>query len=115
MIEEPAPDEGPVLVTVKYVIDPAKAGRVPGANVQNTSEFAGATRSPILDAAGIFFDTEAQDVYLESFVVDSWAEHARQHDRFTQADLVIEKRVLSYAVKPIVVKHYIHAPRQRDS
>src|ERR1700722_17455541 len=25
MIEEPAPDQGPVLVTVKYVIDPAKA------------------------------------------------------------------------------------------
>jgi hypothetical protein len=25
MIEEPEPDQGPVLITVKYVIDPAKA------------------------------------------------------------------------------------------
>jgi hypothetical protein len=33
-------------------------------------------------------------------MVDSWAEHQRQHDGFTVADLEIENRVLSYAMQP---------------
>lgn len=54
-------------------------------------------------------DTEAPNTYLESFKVDSWAEHERQHDRFTVADREIERRMLSYAVKAVTVKHYIYA------
>lgn len=56
-----------------------------------------------------FVDTEAPNTYLESFKVDSWAEHERQHDRFTVADREIERRVLGYAVKRVTVKHYIYA------
>src|ERR1019366_6293643 len=103
MLEEPAPDEGPVLVTVKYVIDPAKA-----------SDFLkvvyGYQRVRRRDGAtlwAVFSDTEAPNVYLESFLVDSWAEHLRQHDRFTLADRELEKRVRSYALEPIEVKHYL--------
>jgi len=58
---------------------------------------------------GVFVDTEAPDTYLETFKVDSWAEHERQHDRFTVADREIENRVLSYAIQPLEVKHFIHA------
>ena len=60
---------------------------------------------------GIFVDTEAPNTYLESFKVDSWAEHERQHNRFTQADSAVEKQVLNYAIKPVEVKHYIYARR----
>jgi len=35
---------------------------------------------------GICRDLEATDIYLETFVVNSWAEHLRQHDRLTRAD-----------------------------
>jgi hypothetical protein len=52
---------------------------------------------------------------LESFLVDSWAEHLRQHDRFTLADRELEKRVQSYALKPIEVKHYVQAQTERRS
>jgi hypothetical protein len=38
------------------------------------------------------------NVYLESFKVDSWAEHERQHERFTKADREIEQRVLGFAL-----------------
>jgi hypothetical protein len=48
-------------------------------------------------------------ICLESFQVDSWAEHERQHNRFTQADSEVEKQVLSYAIKPVEVHHYIYA------
>ena len=105
MFEEPDAGLGPVLVTVKYVIDPAKAGDFLKEiyKYQRIRRRDGATRW------GIYYDTEAPNAYLETFIVHSWAEHERQHDRFTVADREIEKRVLSYALKPATVKHYIHA------
>jgi MFS family permease len=111
MLEEPDPDQGPVLVTAKYVIDPAKASEFLDLiyRYQRVRRRDGATRW------GVFSDTEAPNVYLESFLVDSWAEHLRQHDRFTLADQELEQRVLSYALQPVEVKHYIHAQRERRS
>ena len=105
MLEEPDPDQGPVLVTLKYVIDPAKAPEFLHQiyKYQRVRRRDGATRW------GVFSDTEAPDVYLESFQVDSWVEHQRQHDRFTLADRELEKRVLGYSLKPVEVKHYIYA------
>jgi MFS family permease len=105
MIQEPAPDQGPVLVTVKYVIDPAKATEF----LRLISRYQRVRRRDGATSWGIFVDTEALDTYLESFKIDSWAEHERQHNRFTVADREIEKQVLSYAVKPVEVKHYIYA------
>jgi len=61
---------------------------------------------------GIFYDVQSTHVYLETFLVDSWAEHERQHDRFTVADRELEERVLSFALETPSVKHYIHAERE---
>jgi MFS family permease len=105
MIEEPDPDQGPVLVTVKYVIDPAKAPEF----LHQIHNYECVRRRDGAISWGIFVDTEAPNTYLESFKVDSWAEHERQHNRFTQADSEIEKQVLSYAIKPVEVRHYIYA------
>ncbi|HEV8038908.1 MAG TPA: MFS transporter [Bryobacteraceae bacterium] len=105
MLEEPAPDQGPVLVTVKYVIDPAKAP----AFLHEIYKYQRVRRRDGATRWGVFSDTESPDVYLENFLVDSWAEHERQHYRFTVADRELEKRVLSYALKPVEVKHYISA------
>ncbi len=105
MIEEPEPDEGPVLVTVKYVIDPAKAPEF----LHRIHNYERVRRRDGAISWGIFVDTEAPNTYLESFQVDSWAEHERQHNRFTQADSEVEKQVLSYAIKPVEVQHYIYA------
>jgi MFS family permease len=114
MIEEPNPDEGPVLVTVKYVIDPAKAPEF----LHQVHKYERIRRRDGAISWGIFVDTEAPNTYLESFKVDSWAEHERQHNRFTHADSEVEKRVLGYAIKPIDVQHYIYAregPRSRET
>ena len=109
MFEEPAPDLGPVLVTVKYVVDPTKTAEFLDEiyRYQRVRRRDGATRW------GIFYDTEEPNVYLESFLLDSWAEHQRQHDRFTMADRELEKRVLSYTLERTEVKHYIHAKKAR--
>jgi MFS family permease len=108
MFEEPATDIGPVLVTVKYVIDPAKGADFLNEiyQYQRIRRRDGATRW------GIFYDTEFPSAYLETFLVDSWAEHERQHDRFTVADRELEKRVLSYTIEKTKVKHYIYAKRR---
>jgi MFS family permease len=107
MFEEYDATLGPVLVTVKYLIDPAKAPDFLNEiyKYQRIRRRDGATRW------GIFYDTQAPDVFLETFLVDSWAEHQRQHNRFTVADRELEKRVLSYTLEPTTVKHYIHAKR----
>jgi MFS family permease len=111
MFEEPALDDGPVLVTLKYFIDPTKASEF----LKLVYRYQRVRRRDGSTQWGIFSDTEAPNVYLESFLVDSWAEHLRQHDRFTLADRELEKRVQSYALKPIEVKHYVHAQKERHS
>lgn len=108
MFEEHVPSLGPVLVTVEYVIDPLKAPKFLSEiyRYQRIRRRDGATRW------GIYYDTESPNVYLETFLVDSWAEHQRQHGRFTVADRELEKRVISYALEPSTVKHYIYAKRK---
>jgi MFS family permease len=108
MLEHYDGDAGPVLVTVRYVVDPAKAADFLRAmyGYQRIRRRDGASRW------GIFFDTEKANVYLETFLVDSLAEHERQHGRFTVADREAEERVTKCVVEPTVVKHFIHAERE---
>ena len=72
------------------------------------SGFAGATA---LSAGISFYDAESPGVYLETFRVDSWGEHERQHDRFTVADRECEERVLRFALEPLKTKHFLYADR----
>jgi MFS family permease len=102
---EPDPGRGPVLVTVKYVIDPSKASEF----LHEIHKYQRVRRRDGATSWGVFLDTEAPDTYLETFKVDSWAEHERQHDRFTVADRGIENRVLSYAIRPVEVRYFIYA------
>ena len=92
-------------MTVTYVIDPAKASEF----LRHIHQYERVRRRDGATSWGVFVDTEAPDTYLESFKIDSWAEHERQHDRFTVADREIEKQVLSYAVRPVEVRHFIYA------
>jgi MFS family permease len=104
--EEPDPSQGPVLVTVKYVIDPAKASEF----LHQIHKYERVRRRDGATSWGVFVDTEAADTYLETFKVDSWAEHERQHDRFTVADREIENQVLGYAIHALEIRHFIYAP-----
>ncbi len=61
---------------------------------------------------GVIYDAEIPGRYLESFLFDSWAEHQRQHDRFTAADRKLENRVSQYALEPPKIRHFIYAERE---
>jgi MFS family permease len=82
-------DRGPVLVTVEYHIDPHD-------------------REPFLDALtrleqqrrrdgayawGVFEDAAKPGRVLETFLIESWMEHLRQHERVTRADRLVENEV----------------------
>ena len=58
---------------------------------------------------GVFRDTSDPTRYLETFLVASWAEHLRQHERVTMADRAIEDRVRSFNADgaPPVVTHLV--------
>jgi MFS family permease len=105
MFEEPEPDEGPVLVTIEYKVDPEKSEEFLEAIYKNQRirRRDGATRW------GVYYDAEFPGQYLETFLVDSWAEHERQHYRFTVADRASENQVIRYALEPLRIRHFIYA------
>ena len=61
---------------------------------------------------GVFYDTETPGLYLENFLVDSWAEHERQHGRFTAADRKFEERVFRYVLETSRTRDTLYASRR---
>ena len=44
-------------------------------------------------AWGIFEDAAEEGRFIETFMVESWIEHLRQHERVTDADRVLQETV----------------------
>ncbi len=85
-LEADDPERGPVLVTVEYRIAPADAETF-GRAMQEVRRFRlrdGAFRWHLLT------DAEEPERFVESFLVESWIEHLRQHERITAADREME-------------------------
>jgi MFS family permease len=98
-------ESGPVLVTVEYVVDRKHASDF----LKAMHRYERIRRRDGASRWGIFRDTEHPDLYLETFLVDSWAEHLRQHERVTRADRALEERIGSYTSKEPKVRHLIYA------
>ena len=109
-------DRGPVLVSIEYRIDP-----------KNSSAFLAALkkleRMRRRDGAyrwAIFEDAASDGRYLETFLVESWLEHLRQHERATNADRVVRDAVNRFHQSGTPkVTHYIAvepgaAPARQD-
>jgi MFS family permease len=107
---EPLPDDGPVLITVEYQIDPEEAERF----VPAMEELGRIRRRDGAYRWGLYGDLEQPGVYLETFVVDSWSEHLRQHERLTVADLELTRLTKSFhrGEEPPVVRHLLWAPER---
>jgi hypothetical protein len=101
------PERGPVLVTVEYEVEPAEA-----------EAFALAMqalgRIRLRDGAlrwGLWTDAARPGRQLESFVVESWLEHLRQHERMTAADRAVQAIAGEFhrGAEPPRVTHFVHA------
>jgi MFS family permease len=102
---EPAPSDGPVLVTVEYHIAPDDAAAFRAAMVH-------LRRIRLRDGAfrcSVFQDVEDPALFRETFLTGSWAEHLRQHTRATVEDQRIEQAVLAYhkGPEPPRVRHLL--------
>ena len=103
-------DRGPVLVTIEYDVQPEKvrefirALRELGRNRQRDGVF----------FWSVFEDTERPNYFIETFSVESWLDHLRQHERVTEADKAIQEFLNTLLVKGAspIVKHYV-APRKQ--
>jgi hypothetical protein len=101
------PDLGPVLVAIDYQIDPQRATEFARAmrQVRRIRRRDGAYRW------GLFRDTADPSHYNESFLIETWGEHLRQHERGAVADQEIEDQARAFHVgdAPPVVRHYVAA------
>jgi len=86
---EPQPDHGPVLVTVQYRVDPSRAADFATAikKLETIRRRDGAFRW------GVYRDIADPGRWVETFLVESWAEHLRQHERTTMEDRAEEDQV----------------------
>jgi MFS family permease len=82
-------DRGPVLVTVEYHISPAGRDAFVDAILQLAQE----RRRNGAFEWGLFEDAALEGRFLETFMLDSWMEHLRQHERVTQADRARQEAV----------------------
>lgn len=111
--QEVKPEAGPVMVTVEH--------RIKESDVRDFENVMKEVRRIRLrDGATewwLFQDTAQPGRYVETFIVKSWAEHMRQHERLTVADYEVEQRARSYhsADTPMVINHLIDVYSRSDN
>ncbi len=103
-------DRGPVMVTVEYRVDPSRV-----------AEFSRAMqalrRVRRRDGAlswGLYEDSASPGLMLETFVLESWLEHLRQHERVTHTDHALQDEVARFHLGPgkPVVRHLVAPARE---
>src|SRR6184192_1550779 len=97
-------EAGPVLVTVEYTLEPSQRAR-----------FAAALRRlvrPIRRRDGavfweLFVDAANPHRCVECYLVETWAEHLRQHDRFTKSDRAVQDALRTFYTGSERVTHFV--------
>jgi quinol monooxygenase YgiN len=102
-------DDGPVLITLEYRVDPEHAA----AFVKAANRLGRLRRRDGASRWGLYRDTESPDRYVETFVVNSWAEHLRQHTRSVKADHAVEQAVHASTRETPTVRHFVYVHRDR--
>jgi hypothetical protein len=99
------PGHGPVVVTVEYRVEPARVREFKRVleRVRRIRRRDGAISWALLA------DVADPARYTETFVVESWLEHLRQHERVTVADraLLDKAKAFHTGAQPPVVTHYL--------
>lgn len=101
----PELDEGPVLVTLEYRVD----GNQSEEFLEAIHEYGRIRRRDGAYRWGVYRDLEDPGRYVETFLIRSWAEHLRQHDRSTNADREVEDRLHRYVTGEPKVRHLVAA------
>jgi quinol monooxygenase YgiN len=106
LVAEPvAHDRGPVLILIEYKVE--KQHR--GAFLHALDTLSQERRRDGAYGWGVTEDSADPEKLVEWFMVESWAEHLRQHKRVSNADADLQGKVLAYHVGPEkpVVRHFL--------
>jgi len=103
-------DAGPVLVSVQYVVDSENRD----AFLRAMDRVAAERKRDGAYAWGIFQDTADPNRFVETFLLESWIEHLRQHQRVTRSDQLVEQQVRQFLREPVRVTHLIAAEPAAD-
>lgn len=106
LVAEPvAHDRGPVLILIEYNIE--KDNRSPFLRALN--DMSQERRRDGAYGWGATEDAADPRKIVEWFMVESWAEHLRQHKRVSNADADLQGKVLAYHSGPEkpVVRHFL--------
>jgi hypothetical protein len=108
-LPEPAiaigPNEGPVMVTLEYRIDPARAAEFIA--VMRETRRARLRQGAL--SWGLFKDSAEAGHYIEYFVDENWVEHQRRLIRFSASDAALRSRRLEFHLgpEPPVLRRYV--------
>ena len=99
------PEEGPVMVTLEYHIDPDQA--VPFAEVMQRTRRARLRQGAL--SWGLFRDVALPGRYVEYFVDENWVEHQRRLERFTAFDAELREQRLAFHIgaEPPELRRYV--------
>ncbi len=98
-------DEGPVMVTLEYQIDPLRANDF--AAVMERTRRARLRQGAL--SWGLFRDTAVPGRYIEYFVDENWVEHQRRLARFSAFDAELRTQRLAFHIGegPPVLRRYV--------
>lgn len=98
-------DRGPVLVTIDYHVQPGLVEPF----LRKIRELGARRKRDGAFAWSIFEHLEQPNSFIETFTVESWLEHLRQHERVTKADHILQDDIRSYLVLHTEpnVSHYV--------
>jgi MFS family permease len=101
------PEQGPVMVMLEYQIDPADSRPF----LKAMHALSAIRRRDGAIRWGLFQDIADPGRFVETYVVETWVEHLRQHERLTKADREVEKKVLTFhrGAVPPPVSHLLYA------
>jgi len=102
---QPAEDRGPVLIEIEYRVELARLAEFVSALRRFRAERYrdGAIRWDVWD------DVAEPGRVIESFIVESWVEHQRQHARVTHADQLDQQTLHTFHIgdEPPIVRHLL--------
>ena len=100
-----APDEGPVMVTIEYQVDPQQAAAF--ARVMERTRAARLRQGAL--SWGLFRDVSVPGRCVEYFIDENWIEHQRRLARFTAFDADLRRQRLAFhrGAEPPVVRRYV--------
>jgi predicted MFS family arabinose efflux permease len=101
-------DDGPVMVTVEYHV--AEHNR--DAFLLAADHLSHGRRRDGAYAWAVYEDAEHRGRLLETFYLESLAEHLRQHERVTKADRELQHTIRRLTIDEPLVTHFVSTSRQ---